>query len=146
MLEKNEIQKILPHRYPFLLVDEILEIKEGKSAVGIKRVTLDEPFLKGHFPNNPIMPGVLIAEALAQVGATALLSLPENKGRLAVLTGINNMKFRKKVIPGDTLTLEAELIAYRHGMGKAFVKATVSDQLVSKGEIGFAVIDNDGTN
>ncbi len=142
MLNNIEIQKILPHRYPFLLVDKILEIEEGKKAVGIKNVTVNEPFFQGHFPANPIMPGVLIVESLAQVGAVMLLSTPENKGKLGVFTGINNMKFRRQVVPGDTLLLEAELITYRHGMGKANVKATVDGAIAATGEISFAVIDN----
>lgn len=142
MLNNIEIQNILPHRYPFLLVDKITELEEGKSIKGIKNVTVNEPFFQGHFPGNPIMPGVLICEALAQVGAVLLLSLPENKGKLGVFTGINNFKFRRQVVPGDTLELSAELITYRHGMGKANVKATVEGQTAAMGEISFAVIDN----
>ncbi len=142
MMNNIDIQKILPHRYPFLLVDKITEMEEGKRAVGIKNVTVNEPFFQGHFPGNPIMPGVLIVESLAQVGAVMLLSLPENKGKLGVFTGISNMKFRRQVVPGDTLTLEAELITYRHGMGKANVRALVEGQVAAAGEISFAVIDN----
>lgn len=142
MMNNIDIQKILPHRYPFLLVDRITEMEEGKRAVGIKNVTVNEPFFQGHFPGNPIMPGVLIVESLAQVGAVMLLSLPENKGKLGVFTGISNMKFRRQVVPGDTLTLEAELITYRHGMGKANVRALVEGQVAAAGEISFAVIDN----
>lgn len=142
MLNNMDIQKILPHRYPFLLVDKIVELDEGKSIKGIKNVTVNEPFFQGHFPGNPIMPGVLICEALAQVGAVLLLSLPENKGKLGVFTGINNFKFRRQVVPGDTLELSAELVTYRHGMGKANVKATVEGQVAAMGEISFAVIDN----
>ncbi len=146
MLNNIDIQKILPHRYPFLLVDKVIEIEEGKKAVGIKNVTVNEPFFQGHFPHNPIMPGVLIVESLAQVGAVMLLSMPENKGKLGVFTGISNMKFRRQVVPGDTLTLEAELITYRHGMGKANVKATVEGTVAASGEISFAVIDNAANN
>ena len=142
MLNNIDIQNILPHRYPFLLVDKITELDEGKSIKGIKNVTVNEPFFQGHFPGNPIMPGVLICEALAQVGAVMLLSLPENKGKLGVFTGINNFKFRRQVVPGDTLELSAELLTYRHGMGKANVKATVEGQVAAMGEISFAVIDN----
>lgn len=137
-----EIQKILPHRYPFLLVDKITEFEEGKYIKGIKNVTANEPQFTGHFPGNPIMPGVLITEALAQVGAVMLLSMPENKGKLGVFTGINGFKFRRQVVPGDTLVLEAELLTYRHGMGKAQVKATVDGQMAAGGEISFAVVDN----
>ena len=142
MLNNIEIQKILPHRYPMLLVDKVLEMEEGKRAVGIKNVTANEPFFQGHFPGNPIMPGVLIVESLAQLGAVMLLSMPENQGKLGVFTGISNFKFRRQVVPGDTLRLEAELLTYRHGMGKANVKATVEDQVAAMGEISFAVIEN----
>ncbi|MBQ3472445.1 MAG: 3-hydroxyacyl-ACP dehydratase FabZ [Clostridia bacterium] len=137
-----EIQKILPHRYPFLLVDKITEFEEGKRIKGIKNVTANEPQFTGHFPGNPIMPGVLITEALAQVGAVMLLSMPENKGKLGVFTGINNFKFRRQVVPGYTRVLQAELLTYRHGMGKAQVKATVEGQMAAGGEISFAVVDN----
>lgn len=141
-----DIQKILPHRYPFLLVDKITEFEEGKSITGIKNITANEPQFTGHFPGNPIMPGVLITEALAQVGAVMLLSMPENKGKLGVFTGINNFKFRRQVVPGDTLTLHAKLLMYRHGMGKAEVKATVDGQMAAGGEISFAVVDNVANN
>lgn len=141
MLDINEIQKIIPHRYPFLLVDKIIEMEPGVSAVGIKNVTVNEPFFQGHFPGYPVMPGVLICEALAQVGATAILSLPENKGKLGMFTGMNNFKFRKQVVPGDVLMLKAELTAFRRGMGKANVVATVDDKVCASGEISFAIVD-----
>lgn len=144
MMTNIDIQKILPHRYPFLLVDKITDMEEGKWIKGIKNVTVNEPFFQGHFPGNPIMPGVLICEALAQVGAVLLLGMEENKGKLGVFTGINNFKFRKQVVPGDTLELKAELVTYRHGMGKANVEATVDGKTAAKGEISFAVIENDG--
>jgi 3-hydroxyacyl-[acyl-carrier-protein] dehydratase len=146
LLKNTDIQKILPHRYPFLLIDKIVEMEEGKSVKGIKNVTVNEPFFQGHFPGNPIMPGVLICEALAQAGAVLLLSMEENRGKLGVFTGINNFKFRKQVVPGDTLELNAELVTYRHGMGKANVEALVDGKTAAKGEISFAVIDNDGNN
>lgn len=141
MLNNIEIQKILPHRYPFLLIDKVIEMGE-KNIVAIKNVTVNEPFFQGHFPGNPIMPGVLITEALAQVGAVMLLSLEENKGKLGVFTGIDGFKFRRQVVPGDTLRLEAELLKYRHSMGKASVKATVDGEIAAMGEISFAVVDN----
>ena len=144
MMNNIEIQKILPHRYPFLLIDKITEMEEGKSITGIKNVTVNEPFFQGHFPGNPIMPGVLICEALAQAGAVLLLGMEENKGKLGVFTGINNFKFRRQVVPGDTLVLKAELVTYRHGMGKANVEASVDGSVAAKGEIGFAVIENNG--
>ena len=144
MMNNIDIQKILPHRYPFLLVDKIVEMEEGKSIKGIKNVTVTAPFFQGPFPGNPIMPGVLICEALAQVGAVLLLGMEENKGKLGVFTGINNFKFRRQVVPGDTLELKADLVTYRHGMGKANVEATVDGQIAAKGEISFAVIENNG--
>ncbi len=143
-LNNIDIQKILPHRYPFLLVDKITELEEGKRIKGIKNVTINEPFFQGHFPGKPLMPGVLICEALAQVGAVMLLGMEENKGKLGVFTGINNFKFRRQVEPGDTLELNAELLMYRHGMGKANVEAKVDGQTAAKGEISFAVIENNG--
>ncbi|MBQ2614831.1 MAG: 3-hydroxyacyl-ACP dehydratase FabZ [Clostridia bacterium] len=137
----NEIMEILPHRYPFLLVDKIIEFEEGKRAVGIKNVTMNEPFFQGHFPGRPIMPGVLICEALAQVGAVLILSAPENKNKLAVFTGINDFKFRHQVIPGETLRLETELIKMRGMMGKAAVCAYVGEDVAAKGEISFALVE-----
>ncbi|MDD6763558.1 MAG: 3-hydroxyacyl-ACP dehydratase FabZ [Clostridiales bacterium] len=144
MMNNIEIQRILPHRYPFLLVDKIIEHEPGKRIKGIKNVTVNEPFFQGHFPGNPIMPGVLICEALAQVGAVMLLGMEENKGKLGVFTGINNFKFRRQVVPGDTLELNAELVMYRHGMGKANVEAVVDGSTAAKGEISFAVVENNG--
>ena len=142
MLTNVEIQNIIPHRYPFLLVDRILEIEEGKKAVGIKNVTANEPFFQGHFPGNPIMPGVLIVEALAQVGAVAVLSMESNKGKLALFAGIDGVRFKKQVTPGDTLRLEAELTAFKRGIGKANVAAYVGDELAVSGEMMFAITDN----
>jgi 3-hydroxyacyl-[acyl-carrier-protein] dehydratase len=141
MLTNLEIRDIIPHRYPFLLVDKIIEIDPGKKAVGIKNVTANEPFFQGHFPDYPVMPGVLIVEALAQTGCTAILMQEENKGKLALFTGIENMKFRKQVFPGDTLRLEAEVIAFKMGMGKAKVIATVDGQTAAEGVIKFAITD-----
>lgn len=140
MLSNSEIQKIIPHRYPFLLVDKIDEIQPGKKATGIKNVTANEPFFQGHFPGNPIMPGVLILEALAQVGCVAMLSLDENKGKLGVFAGINELRFRRQVAPGDTLRLEAEMIALKRGIGKAKVKAAVDGEIAAEGEIMFALV------
>ncbi len=142
MFTNIDIQKILPHKYPMLLVDKVIDLEEGKKITAIKNVTVNEPFFQGHFPGNPIMPGVLITESLAQTGAILLLSMPENKGKLGVFTGINNFKFRRQVVPGDTLVLEAELAQYRHSMGKANVKAMVDGAVAAIGEISFAVIDN----
>lgn len=137
-----EIMEILPHRNPFLLVDKIIDFDEQeKRAVGIKNVTMNEPFFQGHFPGRPIMPGVLIVEAMAQVGAVIILKLPEFAGKLAVFTGIESMKFRRQVIPGDTLRMEAALTRMRGTMGKAEVSAYVGDSLAAKGEISFAIVD-----
>lgn len=139
MLTVEQIKEILPHRYPFLMVDKILELEEGKRAVGIKNVTANEEFFNGHFPGYPVMPGVLIVEALAQVGAVSLLKKEENKGRLAFFTGIDNCRFKKQVIPGDTLRLEVEIIRLRGPMGKGKAIATVDGELVCETEIMFAL-------
>jgi 3-hydroxyacyl-[acyl-carrier-protein] dehydratase len=138
-MENIDIQKILPHRYPFLLVDRIIDIEVGKKAVGLKNVTINEPFFQGHFPNCPIMPGVLILEAMAQVGAVAILSMEEYKGKIALFAGIEKMKFRKQVVPGDTLIMEAELIGIKHGIGRAKVTAKVGDKIAAAGEMIFAI-------
>jgi len=140
MLDAKEIQNIIPHRYPFLLVDKIIEIEEGKRAVGIKNVTINEPFFQGHFPGNPIMPGVLIVEAMAQVGAVSILAMEEYKGKLAVFTGIDNLRFKKQVVPGDTLRMEVTMIAMKRGIGKAKAEAYVGDQLAVSGELMFAIV------
>ncbi|MBQ4145061.1 MAG: 3-hydroxyacyl-ACP dehydratase FabZ [Clostridia bacterium] len=141
-LNIQEIMETIPHRYPFLLVDKIIELEEGKRAVGIKNVTMNEPFFQGHFPGRPIMPGVLICEALAQVGAVVIHRNPEFKDKLAVFTGIDNFKFRHQVVPGETLRLEVELTKMRGVMGKADVCAYVGDDVAAKGEISFALVDN----
>ena len=140
-LNIQHIMEIIPHRYPFLLVDKIIEFEEGKRAVGIKNVTMNEPFFQGHFPGRPIMPGVLITEALAQVGAVVILSNPEFKDKLAVFTGIDGFKFKHQVVPGETLRLEVEMTKFRSVMGKANVCAYVGDQIAAKGEISFALVD-----
>ncbi|MCX7920949.1 MAG: 3-hydroxyacyl-ACP dehydratase FabZ [Clostridia bacterium] len=143
MLSNNEIKNIIPHRYPFLLVDKILEVEPGKKAVGIKNVTANEPFFQGHFPGFPIMPGVLIVEALAQTAGIATAMLEDNKGKLGVFAGIESMKFKRQVVPGDTLTLEAEITMSKLGVTKAKVKATVDGQMAAEGEIKFALVNVD---
>lgn len=209
MLTNIEIRKLIPHRYPFLLVDKVLEVEPGKKCVAIKNVTANEPFFQGHFPQMPIMPGVLIVEALAQTSGIAVSMLeqkpeaessandganlsseadklaepnksdgsdntnlageakklaepnktdgldntnlsgkanklqePSNKaGKLGLFTGINSMKFREQVVPGDTLKLEAEILTYRRGLAKVRVKATVEDKVAAEGEISFFMVD-----
>ncbi len=139
-LDINEIKKIIPHRYPFLLVDKITELEEGKMAVGYKNVTVNEYFFNGHFPEEPVMPGVLIIEALAQVGAVAILSKDEFKGKIAYFGGINKAKFRKKVIPGDVLKLSVELTKIKGvagGVGKAI--ATVDGKVAAEAELLFVI-------
>ena len=139
MLNINEIMDIIPHRYPFLLIDRILEVVEGKKAIGIKNVSGNEPFFAGHFPGHPVMPGVLILEALAQVGAVAVLSLPENKGKIALFAGIDEARFRRQVVPGDILRLETEMERMRSGVGKAKASAYVGDELVCEAKLMFAI-------
>lgn len=141
MLNSIDIQKIIPHRYPFLLVDKIVEIEPGKKAVGIKNVTINEPFFQGHFPGNPIMPGVLIVEAMAQVGAVAMLSLEENKGKLGVFAGIDELRIKRQVTPGDTLRMEVEMIALKRNIGKAQAVAYVGEQVACKGILMFGLVD-----
>jgi 3-hydroxyacyl-[acyl-carrier-protein] dehydratase len=142
MLNNIDIQNIIPHRYPFLLVDKIVEIEYGKRAIGIKNVTVNEPFFQGHFPGNPIMPGVLIVEAMAQVGAVSILGMEQNKGKLAVFAGIDNMRFKRQVVPGDTLRMEVEMLVFKRGIGKAKAVAYVGDELAASGELMFAIIEN----
>lgn len=139
MLDSREIQKIIPHRYPFLLVDRIVALEEGKKAVGIKNVTVNEPFFTGHFPAYPVMPGVLIIEALAQVGAVALLKMPQFKGKIGFLAGLDQVRFRRQVGPGDTLRLEVELVKLRGSVGKGVGRAFVGEELAAEAELMFAV-------
>lgn len=133
----KEIMDTIPHRYPFLLVDKIIELEEGVGAKGIKNVTMNEPFFQGHFPAEPVMPGVLIIEALAQVGAYTVLSMEENKGKIAFFAGLDKVKFRKKVVPGDTLVLEMNLIKLKKNAGMGEGKAYVNDQVVAQGTFTF---------
>lgn len=138
-LNAEQIQAIIPHRYPFLLVDRIIESESGKRAVGIKNVTINDPFFQGHFPQYAVMPGVLIVEALAQVGGIALGQLEEFKGRLAFFAGIDNVRFKRQVRPGDTLRLEVELGQIRRNIGTGSGVATVDGEVACKGDIMFAI-------
>ena len=131
--------EILPHRHPFLLIDTIEELEPGKRAVGKKCVTFSEPYFAGHFPGNPVMPGVLIIEALAQTGAAAILSLPENRGKTAYFAGIDKAKFKQMVRPGDVLTLETQIIRTKGPIGVGEAVATVDGKLVAKAELTFAI-------
>jgi UDP-3-O-[3-hydroxymyristoyl] N-acetylglucosamine deacetylase/3-hydroxyacyl-[acyl-carrier-protein] dehydratase len=138
----DQIQKIMPHRYPFLLVDRILSLDPGKSVVGIKNVTINEPFFVGHFPSGPVMPAVLIIEAMAQVGGVMLLSMLENpESKLVYFMGIDKAKFRKPVVPGDQIRFELEMIKLRMKTCKMKGKAYVDDALVAEAELMSAVVD-----
>lgn len=139
MLNIEDILKSLPHRYPFLLVDRVLSLEKGKSIVALKNVTYNEEFFQGHFPDIRIMPGVLIVEALAQVGSVALLSLPENQGKVGLFAGIDGFRFRRPVLPGDTLRLEVNIIQRRGLLGKGQARAEVDGQLVAEGILLFAI-------
>ena len=141
-LNIEEIKAILPHRSPFLLVDKIEDYVPGEYAIGTKCVSFNEPYFAGHVPQMAIMPGVLIVEALAQTGAVAILCKEENKGKIAVFTGIDNCKFKKPVVPGDVLTLETRITQVRGPMGIGEAKATVNGELKCSCTIKFAVIDN----
>ncbi len=139
MLTNKEIRELLPHRYPFLLVDKVIELEPGKKVVAIKNVSSNEPFFQGHFPEYPIMPGVLIVEALAQAAGIAVAVLEENKDKLGVFASIDAMKFKNHVMPGDVLTLEAEILMSKLGVTKAKVKASVDGKVAAEGEIKFAM-------
>jgi len=140
MIGREEIEKIIPQRDPFLMIDEVEEFTPGESAVAYKNVNADEWYFKGHFPGNPIMPGVLIAESLAQTGAVAILSMDENKGKNAIFGGIDKMRFKKMVTPGDRLKLEVKIIKRKGPIGVGEGIATVDGKLAAKGELTFAVV------
>lgn len=139
MLTVKEIKDILPHRYPFLMIDRVEEVVEGKSAKGYKNVTINENFFNGHFPDYPVMPGVLILEALAQMGAICILSQEEFKGKIGFLVGADKVRWKKQVTPGDKLNLEIEIVRLRGSIGVGKGKATVDGNLVCEGEIMFAI-------
>ncbi|MBC8135470.1 MAG: 3-hydroxyacyl-ACP dehydratase FabZ [Fibrella sp.] len=143
-ISAKELLDILPHRYPFLLVDRILAIEPGVRATGLKNVSFGEPFFVGHFPGHPIMPGVLIIEMMAQVSGVMLLTLPEHKGKLAYLAGIEKARFRKPVLPGDTLVAEVTLVKARGTMGFVKAEARVGGTLVCAAELMFALQSPNG--
>ncbi len=140
-LDVRAIQQIIPHRYPILLVDRIVELEPGQRAVGLKNVSANEWFFEGHFPDNPIMPGVLIVEALAQTGAVAALSAEEFSGKLGLFAGIDGVRFRRQVAPGDQLRLEVEMERLRRGIGRAAATATVDGETAAEGRLTFALVD-----
>lgn len=138
-LDIKQIMEIIPHRQPFLLIDRVTEMEPGKSVRGYKNLSYNEPFFAGHFPEEPVMPGVLQIEALAQLGAVCMLSIPENKGKTAYFAGIKEAKFKQKVIPGDRLELACEIIKTKGPLGVGNVEATVNGKLACKAEISFMI-------
>lgn len=138
-MDTQEIKDVIPHRYPFLLVDKVLEVEEEKRVVGLKNVTANEPFFQGHFPDYPVMPGVLIVEALAQVGAIAVLGMEKNKGKIGFLAGIDKCRFKRQVKPGDQLKLEVEITRVKGPIGKGKGVATVDGEVACEAEIMFAI-------
>ena len=140
MLNKEEIKNIIPQREPFLMIDEVESYIPGESCVAYKNVDESEWYFQGHFPGQPIMPGVLITEALAQTGAVAILSLEENKGRNALFGGIDKLRFKKQVIPGDVLKLEVKIIKRKGPIGVGEAIATVDGKVCAKGELTFAIV------
>jgi beta-hydroxyacyl-ACP dehydratase FabZ len=141
ILTTKEIREILPHRYPMLLVDKIIELEPLKTATGIKCVTINEEFFQGHFPNRPIMPGVLLLEAMAQVGGITLLYPEEYRSKLAVFAGMDKVKFRKPIVPGDVLYMSATILKIRGLVGKIGAVAKVNDQVVAEAEFTFALVE-----
>lgn len=143
MYDIQAIQKILPHRFPFLLVDRVLELEINKRVVAIKNVTINEPFFQGHFPGHPIMPGVLVIEAMAQVGGICFLVDPANEGKILYLAGVDNARFRKPVLPGDQIRFETEVLSLRPKIGKIHGKAIIDGKVAVEAELTCAIVDKD---
>jgi len=142
-LDIKDILNILPHRYPFLMVDRIVELVSGERAVGIKNVTANEPQFTGHWPGNPVMPGVLMLEAMAQVGGIFLLTEKGSENKTAFFAGVDGVRFRRQVVPGDQLVITAELVRRKGNMGKVAVVARVEEEVAVEGEFMFALVDNE---
>ena len=140
MMDIEEIRSILPHRYPMLLVDRILEIEPGKRALGLKNVSVNEDFFNGHFPGQAMMPGVLILEAMAQVAGVLILTVPDHQHKLAVIGGLDSVKFRKPVVPGDALITEVEVLSVRKSFGKVKMTGRVKDEVVASCEMIFGLV------
>ncbi len=140
-LDYKEITELIPHRFPFLMIDRVLESEEGKTCIAVKNVSANEPFFQGHFPGKPIMPGVLITEALAQTAGIAIAMRSDAKGKLGLFTGIEKMKFRRQVVPGDVLTLKAEIVLFKRNMAVASVIAEVEGEMAAEGQIKFVMME-----
>jgi 3-hydroxyacyl-[acyl-carrier-protein] dehydratase len=140
MMDSEAIQRIIPHRPPFLLVDRVLECEPGKRAVGIKAVSAGEPYLAGHFPGRPIVPGVILLEAMAQLGAVAILSDPQWQGRVPLFGGVDKVRFRRPVRPGDVVHMEVQIVRMLRGLGKGQATARVDGALAAEGELTFALV------
>ena len=141
VMDNVEVQKVLPHRYPFLMVDRIVGFDGEFKCTGVKQVTINEPFFQGHFPGHPVMPGVLQVEAMAQVASISLLRQPENQGKIGYFMSADKVKFRKPVMPGDTLFIESEMLNFRRNIGSAKCRCIVNGETVSEGELKFALMD-----
>lgn len=146
MLDIKQIMEIIPHRQPILMVDRVIEVEPGKRAVGIKNISANEPVFQGHYPGNPIFPGVLIIEAMAQTGAVALMCQPEFAQKVPLFAGMDEVKFKRPVVPGDQLRLEVEIVGIKRGIGIGSGKAYVGDELKAQATIKFALIDKEQMN